>query len=238
MNDRTDDGDGLPPLPGPTRRSVLVVDDQPLIRVGIQTLLSRKPDIDVVGQASDGAEALRLVAALDPDVVLMDIRMPGMDGVEATRQLIARHTRAGVIILTTFNDDASVFGAIAAGARGYLLKDTDHKALAEAIRTVAAGHALVHPEITAQLLAEFSRLSAQSTAPARPLRDERLALLTERELAILRLLGGGRSNQEIGERLAISVGTVKNHISSILSKLAVRDRTQAGLLAQQAGLAE
>jgi DNA-binding NarL/FixJ family response regulator len=216
---------------------VLIVDDQSLIRVGIQTLLSRKPDIQVVGQAGDGEEALRQVAALDPDVVLMDIRMPGMDGVEATRQLVARNARAGIIILTTFQDDANVFSALAAGARGYLLKDTDHRQLAEAIRVVAAGRALIHSEITAQVLREFSRLAAPR--PPRPaLRDERLALLTDRELAILRMLGGGRTNQEISARLAISVGTVKNHISTILSKLDMRDRTQAGLFAQQAGLAE
>jgi DNA-binding NarL/FixJ family response regulator len=216
---------------------VLIVDDQSLIRVGIQTLLSRKPDIQVVGQAGDGEEALRQVAALDPDVVLMDIRMPGMDGVEATRQLVARNARAGIIILTTFQDDANVFSALAAGARGYLLKDTDHKQLAEAIRVVAAGRALIHSEITAQVLREFSRLAAPHS-PRPALRDERLALLTERELAILRMLGGGRTNQEISARLAISIGTVKNHISTILSKLDMRDRTQAGLFAQQAGLAE
>jgi DNA-binding NarL/FixJ family response regulator len=218
---------------------VLIVDDQSLIRVGIQTLLSRKPDIEVVGQASDGAEALRQVDALDPDVVLMDIRMPGMDGVEATRQLAARQARAGIIILTTFHDDANVFSALAAGARGYLLKDTDHKELAEAIRVVAAGQALIHPQVTVQVLREFSRHAAPAAAPPRPVpSDDRLALLTERELAILRLLGSGRTNQEISERLAISVGTVKNHISTILSKLDVRDRTQAGLFAQQAGLSE
>jgi DNA-binding NarL/FixJ family response regulator len=219
---------------------VLIVDDQSLIRAGIQALLSRKPDIEVVGHASDGAEALRQVVELDPDVVLMDIRMPGMDGVEATRQLVASRARASVIILTTFHDDTNVFGALAAGARGYLLKDTDHKELAEAVRVVAAGRALIHPDITAQVLEEFSRLSTQASLPApRPaLRDERLALLTSRELAILRMLGSGRTNSEIGERLALSVGTVKNHISSILSKLDVRDRTQAGLFAQQAGLSE
>jgi DNA-binding NarL/FixJ family response regulator len=225
---------------------VLIVDDQSLIRVGIQALLSRKPDIEVVGNASDGAEALRQVAALDPDVVLMDIRMPGMDGVEATRQLIAQRARAGIIILTTFSDDTNVFAALAAGARGYLLKDTNHKALAEAIRVVAAGRALIHPDVMAQVLGEFSRLAAQAPQPPSPpvptLRhtphDDRLALLTSRELAILRMLGSGRTNQEIGERLVMSVGTVKNHISSILSKLDVRDRTQAGLLALQAGLAE
>src|SRR4051812_36127340 len=225
-----------------TNIRVLIVDDQSLIRVGIQALLSRKPDIEVVGQAGDGAEALRQIAALDPDVVLMDIRMPGMDGVEATRQLVARGTRAGIIILTTFRDDANVFSALAAGARGYLLKDTDHEELAEAIRVVASGCALIHPEITAQVLREFSRLAAPAAAPAsaaRPaLSDARLALLTDRELAILRMLGSGRTNQEISARLALSVGTVKNHISTILGKLDVRDRTQAGLLAQQAGLAE
>jgi DNA-binding NarL/FixJ family response regulator len=225
-----------------TKIRVLIVDDQSLIRAGIQTLLNRKPDIEVVGSARDGEEALRLVAALDPDVVLMDIRMPGMDGVEATRQLVARQVRAGIIILTTFHDDTNVFSALAVGARGYLLKDTDHKELAEAIRVVAAGHALMHPQITAQVLREFGRLAAAGSAPAPEphpaLADERLALLTDRELTILRLLGGGRTNQEISARLSLSVGTVKNHISSILGKLDVRDRTQAGLFAQQAGLAE
>jgi DNA-binding NarL/FixJ family response regulator len=222
-----------------TKIRVLIVDDQSLVRVGIQTLLSRKPDIEVVGQAGDGAEALQLAKALDPDVILMDIRMPGMDGVEATRQLVARQTRAGIIILTTFQDDANVFSALAAGARGYLLKDTDHKQLAEAIRVVAAGRALIHPEITTQLLREFSRLAAPAAAAARPApSDDRVALLTDRELAILRLLGSGRTNQEISQRLAISIGTVKNHISNILSKLDVRDRAQAGLVAQQAGLSE
>jgi DNA-binding NarL/FixJ family response regulator len=225
-----------------TKIRVLIVDDQTLIRVGIQTLLNRKPDIEVVGSASDGEEALRQVAALDPDVVLMDIRMPGMDGIEATRRLVASQARAGIIILTTFQDDASVFSALAAGARGYLLKDTNHKELAEAVRVVAAGRALIHPEITAQVLREFSRLAAPTPVPAPApvpvLRDERLALLTDRELSILRLLGSGRSNQEISERLALSIGTVKNHISTILSKLDMRDRTQAGLFAQQARLSE
>ena len=223
---------------------VFIVDDQPLIRAGIQALLGRKPDIEVVGQASDGAEALRKIPALDPDVVLMDVRMPVLDGVAATRELVAAGARAGIIILTTFQDDANVFSAIQAGARGYLLKDADHRQIAEAIREVAAGRALIHPEITAQVLREFSRLAAQPpSAPAAPAtpapqHSQRLALLTERELAILRMLGSGRSNQEISERLTISIGTVKNHISSILGKLGARDRTQAGLFAQQAGLAE
>lgn len=218
---------------------VLLVDDQSLVRTGIQTLLNRKPDIEVVGQAGDGAEALHLVSVLDPDVVLMDIRMPGMDGIEATRQLTARGPRPAVIILTTFDDDANVFGGLAAGARGYLLKDVDHKALAEAVRTVAAGHALLQPEITPRVLREFSRLSSAYSRPALPPPAlDRLALLTERELAIMKLLAMGKTNQEMSEQLLISVGTVKNHISSILHKLDVRDRTQAALLAQQAGMHE
>lgn len=222
---------------------VLIVDDQSLIRIGIQTLLNRKPDIEVVGQASDGQEAIQKVAELDPDVVLMDIRMPKLDGVEATRRLTAQYPRTGIIILTTFQDDENVFSALAAGARGYLLKDTNHKELAEAIRIVANGGALLHPEVTAQVIREFSRRNQPSTpspataptpAPAAtPPADERLALLTERELSILRLLGHGYSNQEISQQLSLSVGTVKNHISNILSKLNMRDRTQAGLFAQQ-----
>lgn len=220
---------------------VLLVDDQSLIRAGIQTLLSRKADIEVVGQANDGAEALAKVASLDPDVVLMDIRMPGMDGVEATRQLTARGDRPAVIILTTFHDDENVFSGLQAGARGYLLKDVDHRALADAIRIVAAGQALIAPEVTAQVLREFSRRTAPSAPeplPSRPApeRNERLALLTDRERAILELLADGKSNQEISDQLLISTGTVKNHISNILAKIGARDRTQAALFAQQAGI--
>jgi RNA polymerase sigma factor (sigma-70 family) len=218
---------------------VLIVDDQPLIRTGIQTLLVRKGDIDVVGQAATGQEAIERVADLDPDVVLMDILMPTMDGVEATRQLTACGARAAVIILTTVRDDERILQGLAAGARGYLLKDVDHKALAEAIRIVAAGGALLQPEITAQILPHLRTLNpAPTTAPLQLNRDidQRLSLLTERERTILTLLAHGKTNQEIGDEMVISVGTVKNHISSILAKLNVRDRTQAALLAQQAGL--
>lgn len=224
---------------------VLIVDDQALIRTGIAVLLARKADIEVVGQAGNGQEALEQVAALDPDVVLMDVMMPVLDGVEATRQLSARGPRPAVIILSTFRDDEHVFRGIAAGARGYLLKDVDHRALAEAVRTVAAGGALLAPEITAQILPHLGRLSGQPPAAPQPTAQPagdadaqrlRLALLTERERGILAMLAQGRTNHEISEALAISVGTVKNHISSILSKLDVRDRTQAALWAQQQGV--
>jgi DNA-binding NarL/FixJ family response regulator len=218
---------------------VLIVDDQALIRAGIATLLGRKSDIEVVGQAGDGVEALAQVAMLDPDVVLMDLMMPVLDGVEATRQLSAQGVRPAVIILTTFRDDEYVLKGLAAGARGYLLKDMDHKSLAEAVRTVAAGGALLNPEITAQLLPHLGRIAATSPAnpPAGPTRQpERLALLTERERTILKMLAQGHTNHEISEQLVISIGTVKNHISSILSKLDVRDRTQAALWASQHGV--
>jgi DNA-binding NarL/FixJ family response regulator len=215
---------------------ILIVDDQALIRTGIQSLLARKPDIEVVGQAGDGAEALELVRALDPDVVLMDLMMPVMDGVEATRRLTAARARAAVIFLTTFRDDEDVFRGIAAGARGYLLKDVDHRALADAVRTVASGGALLNPEITARLLPYLGRMAAAPPTPARPPQSERADLLTERERSILHMLALGSTNQEISDMLAISVGTVKNHISSILGKLDVRDRTQAALWAVQHGI--
>lgn len=212
---------------------VLIVDDQPLIRTGIATLLGRKADIAVVGQAGNGREALELVAALDPDIVLMDVMMPVMDGVEATRQLAARGPRPAVIMLTTFHDDERVLQSIAAGARGYLLKDVDHRALADSIRTVAAGGALIHPQITAQLLPRLSQLATAAAPPAEPPAAEPAIGLTPREREILLLLAQGYTNQEIGETLALSIGTVKNHLSVIFAKLAVRDRTQAALWARE-----
>lgn len=219
---------------------ILIVDDQALIRTGIQTLLNRKADIEVVGQAANGAEAIEQAATLAPDVILMDIMMPVLDGVEATRQLAERGHKAAVIFLTTVRDDEQILRGLAAGGRGYLLKDVDHRELAEAIRTVAGGGALLDPTITAQLLPHLGRIAATATpaapAPAAPPQPERLALLTERERHILAMLAQGHANQEISDRLAISIGTVKNHISSILSKLDVRDRTQAALWAQQHGL--
>ncbi|MGQ9611198.1 MAG: response regulator [Chloroflexus sp.] len=211
---------------------VLIVDDQALIRTGIATLLSRKADIEVVGQAGNGREALDLVASLDPDVVLMDVMMPVMDGVEATRKLAERGPRPAVIMLTTFHDDERVLQSIAAGARGYLLKDVDHRVLADSIRTVAGGGALIHPQITAQLLPRLARLASTSATTSSSPSDV-ASILTPRERDILRLLAQGYTNQEIGEQLALSVGTVKNHLSVIFAKLAVRDRTQAALWARE-----
>lgn len=218
--------------PAPIR--LLIADDSQLIRAGLEALLGRHPDIAVVGHAVNGEETVDLVRRLDPDVVLMDIRMPMLDGVGATAQLTAGGARAGIIMMTTFSDDADVFNALRAGARGYLLKDVDPQTLIDAIRAVAAGKALVQPEVTGQLLREFRRLSADAPPAApEPSVPGVAGGLTEREREILQLLAQGRSNQEIGGALVISVGTVKNHISSILGKLGARDRIQAVLFAQQ-----
>ena len=216
---------------------VLLVDDQTLVRQGIQLLLEIEADIQVVGQAVNGREALRLVEALQPDVVLMDVRMPEMDGVAATREISARFPDTGVIILTTFEDDEFVFGGLEAGARGYLLKDISSEEMAEAIRKVAAGDALIQPSITRKVLAEFSRLatSAEKSA-AKPLQPALVEPLTEREQEVLRALAKGLSNREIARQLVITEGTVKNHVSSLIAKLDVRDRTQAVLKAQELGL--
>ena len=216
---------------------VLLVDDQTLVRQGIQLLLEIEADIQVVGQAVNGREALRLVEALQPDVVLMDVRMPEMDGVAATREISARFPDTGVIILTTFEDDEFVFGGLEAGARGYLLKDISSEEMAEAIRKVAAGDALIQPSITRKVLAEFSRLAtAAEKSAARPLRPGLVEPLTEREQEVLSALAKGLSNREIARQLVITEGTVKNHVSSLIAKLDVRDRTQAVLKAQELGL--
>jgi DNA-binding NarL/FixJ family response regulator len=218
---------------------ILLVDDQTLIRQGIQTLLELEEDLAVVGAASNGAEALTLAERLQPHVVLMDIRMPVMDGVAATRILTSRTPEVGVIILTTFDDDEYVFEGLKAGARGYMLKDASAEAIVAAIRTVAAGEALIQPSIARKVVAEFSRLAAH-TAPgpaSTPLNAATNTYgLTEREHDVLKLMAAGCSNREIAERLVITEGTVKNHVSNLLGKLAVRDRTQAVLKAREAGL--
>jgi DNA-binding NarL/FixJ family response regulator len=211
---------------------VLVVDDQTLVRQGIQLLLEIEPGFLVVGQCANGREALQQVEMLHPDVILMDVRMPEMDGVAATREINARFPDIGVIILTTFEDDQIVFEGLKAGARGYLLKDISSEEMAEAVRKVAAGEALIQPSITRKVLAEFSRL-AGGTNSARP---NLVEPLTGREQEVLAALAKGLSNREIAEQMVITEGTVKNHVSSLIAKLEVRDRTQAVLKAQELGL--
>lgn len=212
---------------------ILLVDDQTLVRQGIQTLLDLETDLTVVGTAVHGQQAVELVERLQPDVVLMDIRMPVMDGVAATREICRRWPHIGVIILTTFDDDEYVIEGLKAGARGYMLKDADSSEIIAAIRIVARGEALIQPSITRKVLAEFSRLatSAPTTRPS-PLAEP----LTEREMDVLHGIAAGHSNREIADQLCISEGTVKNYVSSLLAKLAVRDRTQAIIRARELGL--
>ena len=213
---------------------VLLVDDQTLIRQGIRLLLEIETDIQVVGQAANGREALEQVASLRPDVVLMDVRMPEMDGVVATRELGRRFPDVKVIILTTFEDDETVFEGLKAGARGYLLKDISSEEMAAAVRKVAGGEALIEPRLTRKVLAEFSRLASANSGQASS--GSLPVPLTERELEVLQALAHGLSNREIAEQLVITQGTVKNHVSSLIDKLGVRDRTQAVLKGQELGL--
>jgi DNA-binding NarL/FixJ family response regulator len=211
---------------------VLLVDDQSLLRTGFRMILGAEPGLEVVGEAGDGKEAVALVAELRPDVVLMDVRMPVMDGVEATRRLAQTGTSARIVILTTFDSDEYVYEALRAGASGFLLKDVQPAQLVDAVRVVARGEALLAPTVTRRLLDRFAHTLPDSsrTAPAA------LAELTERELEVLTLLASGRSNAELAERLFLSQTTVKTHVSSILRKLGLRDRVQAVVLAYQAGL--
>lgn len=212
--------------------SILLVDDQRLMREGLRTLLELEPDLQVVGEAGDGQAALDAYAALQPDVVLMDVRMPGMDGVEATRRLRQAWPAARVMILTTFDDDAYVFEGLRAGALGYLLKDVSGHDLAQAVRTVAAGGALIQPSVAARVVAEFARLAP----PARPPEAGLPEPLSEREREILRLVARGLTNPEIAARLSLAEGTVKNYVTAILGKIGARDRTQAALRARELGL--
>ena len=214
------------------RIRVLVVDDQRLMREGLRILLELEPDLTVVGEAGDGQAALDAFAGLRPDVVLMDVRMPIMDGVEATRRLRERWPGAKVVILTTFDDDEYVFEGLRAGALGYLLKDVSGHELAKAVRTVAAGGALIHPSVTRKVVAEFARRAPPARTPNAVLPEP----LSEREREILRLLAQGLSNNEIAVRLNLAHGTVKNYVTTILQKLGARDRTKAALRAKDLGL--
>jgi DNA-binding NarL/FixJ family response regulator len=215
---------------------ILLVDDQTLLRRGLAGLLNRNADMQVVGEAENGEQALRLVEELDPDVILMDVRMPVMDGVAATRELVKRGARAGVIILTTFDDDQYIYEGIAAGARGYLLKDAEYDELSQAIRVVARGEALLQPQITLRVLKEFGRMAGQAPVKTAKPAATLLEPLTDREQEVLQLLASGASNQDIASKLYIGLGTVKHHVRAIFSKLGARDRVQAILIAQELGL--
>ena len=209
---------------------ILVVDDQMLIRSGFRMILEVEEDFEVVGEAGDGIEAIKEAAETNPDVILMDIRMPNMDGVEATKQLVAK-SDAKVLILTTFDLDEYVFAAVRAGASGFLLKDAPPDDLVEAVRVVARGDALIEPRMTKRLLKEFAkRAPAQSATPAS------LSELTSREREVLVCVGKGMTNSEIATTLVISETTVKTHITHILTKLHLRDRVQAVVLAYESGL--
>jgi DNA-binding NarL/FixJ family response regulator len=209
-----------------------LVDDQRLMREGLRTLLELEDGIVVVGEAEDGQSAIGLYAAKLPDVLLMDIRMPGMGGVEATRQILNRWPEARVIILTTFDDEATIFDGLRAGALGYLLKDVSGQELAEAVRNVAQGGALIQPSVARKVLAEFSRMAPVTPPAAHDLTQA----LTGREEDILQGITRGLTNKEIAARLSLTEGTVKNYTSVIFQKLGVQDRTQAALRARELGL--
>ncbi|WP_407564023.1 response regulator [Streptomyces sp. 184] len=216
-----------------TNIRVLIADDQVMVRQGFTVLLDAEPGIEVVGQAVDGADAVAQVAEVRPDVVLMDIRMPGLGGIEATRRLTEPpDARVRVLILTTFDLDEYVYEALRAGAAGFLLKDASAAELAHAVRVVATGDALLAPAVTRRLITEFARLTR---TPRAPLRD-RVGGLTERETEVLSLIAQGLSNAEIAERLVVAEQTVKTHVGRILTKLALRDRTQAAVFAYESGL--
>ncbi len=212
---------------------VLLCDDQELVRAGLDMLLAGDPDVQVVGHAADGLEAVRMTEQHDPDVVLMDVRMPGVDGIEATRRIrsSARDERPRVVILTTFDLDDYVFAAFRAGASGFLLKDAPRERILEAVHAAAEGDALVAPSVTRRLIEHFVSPAAREAT-----RPPQLDALTPRELEVLELIGHGLSNAELAERLVLSEKTVKTHVGRILAKLGLRDRVQAVILTYEAGL--
>jgi DNA-binding NarL/FixJ family response regulator len=210
--------------------SVLIADDQALVRAGFRAILESQPQIKVVGEARDGLDAVDLARRRRPDVVLMDIQMPGMDGLEATRRVLAENAWVAVLMLTTFDLDEYVYEALQAGASGFLLKDVSPEGLIEAVRVVAQGDALIAPSVTKRLIEQFARSSPPRAAPAG------LDEVTPRELEVLGLMARGLSNAEIAAQLVLSEATVKTHVKRILAKLAVRDRVQAVVLAYESGL--
>jgi len=212
---------------------VLIVDDQALVRGGFHSILAGQDDIEVVGESPDGREAVEAAEQLRPDVVLMDIRMPGVDGIEATRRIAARGLASRVLVLTTFDLDEYVYEAMKAGASGFLLKTAPPRQLADAVRTVAAGDALLAPSVTRRLVEQFVRRPPPGTRVPPGLEE-----LTERELEVLRLIARARSNAEIAAELVVSEATVKSHVNRVLSKLDLRDRTQAAVRAYETGLVE
>ena len=219
---------------------ILLVDDQPLFREGLRTLLSVQTDFEIVGEAGNGEEAIKLARTLQPAVVLMDLQMPVLDGVAATRCLKTEQPDCRVIVLTTFDDDENVFDGLRAGAVGYLLKDAPSEKLCEAIRLAARGESFLQPSVAAKVVAEFARLTSpasKAVTPSQPHTEPLIEPLSDREREILSLISAGASNREIANTLFLAEGTVKNHVTNILGKLGVRDRTQAALKAKEMGLA-
>jgi DNA-binding NarL/FixJ family response regulator len=209
---------------------VVLADDQPLVRTALQMVITDTPDIDVVGEAGAGAEAVTLAESLRPDVVVMDIRMPGMDGIEATRLITAAPGPASVVVLTTFDDDENVYGALRAGASGFLVKDMALEEILAAIRVVAAGDALIAPAVTRRLIERFAGLPVAAARPGR------LDGITGREREVLTLIGRGLSNTEIAGGLTVSIATVKTYVTRLLTKLDARDRVQLVIIAYDTGL--
>jgi DNA-binding NarL/FixJ family response regulator len=212
---------------------LLLVDDQSLFREALRTLLALQDDFDIVAEAENGERAVALARAHKPDVILMDLRMPVLSGVEATRRVLAANPAACVVVLTTFEEDEEIFEAMRAGALGYLLKACSAEKLCEAVRAAAKGTSVLEPSVAARMLAELNRLKTREGKRVPPILADPLS---ERELAVLKLLAGGGSNKEIGSQLNITEGTVKNHMTNVLGKLGVLDRTQAALRAREMGL--
>lgn len=221
------------PADSPAATRILLVDDHELFREGVASLLRRVDDMTLVGEAATGEAAMRMAEELLPDIILMDIKMPGMGGIDATRAIITRVPHIGVIMLTMFEDDESVYAALKAGARGYVLKDADRGTLLRAIRAVASGEALLGPSIARRVLDQFTAPTPKVTPPQA---NNLFSELTARELDVLRLIAQGLRNRDIAERLVISEKTVQNHISNIFAKLHVNDRSQAIVRAIQGGL--